>query len=71
MEERRMAALDRRSGTDRRTVYRLGYFLNGGIERRSGKERRSSRERRKEWMIASEGASVLVGRHTWKNAVVR
>jgi len=31
---------DRRSGKDRRRSYSRGYFLDGGIERRSWKERR-------------------------------
>jgi hypothetical protein len=71
MRERRTAAVDRRTGTDRRRVYKLGYFLNGGVERRTGKERRAQCERRKEWMIASEGVSVLVGHHTTKSALAR
>ena len=33
--------IDRRSATDRRSVYDLDYFQNGGIERRTEKERRS------------------------------
>jgi hypothetical protein len=33
--------IDRRSTTDRRRVYDLDYFQNGGIERRKKKERRS------------------------------
>jgi len=32
--------VDRRLGEDRRQVYDLDYFQNGGIERRSGNERR-------------------------------
>ena len=36
--------IDRRSATDRRQVYDLDYFQNGGIERRTGKERRSQAE---------------------------
>jgi len=39
--------MDRRSGDDRRRSYRLGYFINGGVERRSGNERRVSGERRR------------------------
>jgi hypothetical protein len=35
---------ERRSGVDRRKAYRLGYFLEGGIERRSGNERRHQHE---------------------------
>ena len=33
--------IDRRSAADRRSVYDLDYFQNGGIERRTEKERRS------------------------------
>jgi hypothetical protein len=51
-------AIDRRSGDDRRKSYRLGYFINGGIERRSGKERRFSGERRVGWVRATEWSSV-------------
>lgn len=50
--------MDRRSGDDRRKTYRLGYFINGGIERRSGKERRSLGERRVGWVRATEWSSV-------------
>jgi hypothetical protein len=51
-------ALDRRSGDDRRKSYRLGYFINGGVERRSGNERRLSGERRIGWVRATEWSSV-------------
>jgi hypothetical protein len=51
-------AMDRRSGDDRRQSYRLGYFMNGGIERRSGKERRLMGERRIGWVRATEWSSV-------------
>jgi len=40
------ASIDRREGSDRRKSYKLGYFLAGGLERRSGKDRRSGQERR-------------------------
>jgi hypothetical protein len=50
--------MDRRSGDDRRKSYRLGYFINGGVERRSGKERRVSGERRIGWVRATEWSSV-------------
>ena len=49
---------DRRSGEDRRKAYKLRYFLEGGIERRSGKERRSGNERRREWVKVSKWSSV-------------
>ncbi|MFO7760368.1 MAG: hypothetical protein ACQES8_03750 [Thermodesulfobacteriota bacterium] len=62
IDERRIH-LDRRSGEDRRRVYDLDYFNNGGIERRHHHQRRkASSERRKGW-IRVEGwwASVYVG----------
>ncbi len=51
-------AMDRRCGDDRRKSYRLGYFINGGVERRSGKERRLLGERRIGWVRATEWSSV-------------
>jgi hypothetical protein len=51
-------AMDRRCGDDRRKSYRLGYFINGGVERRSGNERRLSGERRIDWVRATEWSSV-------------
>jgi hypothetical protein len=45
-EERRNTPFDRRSGKDRRKAYKLGYFQEGGTERRSGKEQRSGKDRR-------------------------
>ena len=51
-------AMDRRCGDDRRKSYRLGYFINGGVERRSGKERRFLGERRLGWVRATEWSSV-------------
>jgi hypothetical protein len=61
MLEMRRLFIDRRSGEDRRKVYDLDYFLNGGIERRSWKERRSQVERRGDWLRVDEWVSVLVG----------
>ncbi len=49
--------LDRRSGSDRRKAYHLGYFMNGGVERRSGKERRSGTDRRKTGAMSGDWAS--------------
>ena len=49
---------DRRSGEDRRKTYRVGYFLEGGIERRGGNERRHQHERRKAWIRISEWSSM-------------
>jgi hypothetical protein len=50
--------MDRRCGDDRRKSYLLGYFVNGGLERRSGKERRLLGERRKDWVRATAWSSV-------------
>ena len=50
--------LDRRSGEDRRRVYDLEYFTNGGIERRTWKEQRAQVERRVGWTRVSEWCSV-------------
>ncbi len=47
MARKTRSPIDRRSGSDRRKVYHVGYFMNGGLERRSGKERRSGMDRRK------------------------
>jgi hypothetical protein len=49
---------DRRSGEDRRKAYKVGYFLEDGIERRSGNERRLQDERRKAWLRISEWSSM-------------
>jgi hypothetical protein len=63
--------MDRRSGDDRRKIYHLGYFINGGVERRSGKERRVSGERRIGWVRATEWSSVPgVSRHTAEGEAV-
>lgn len=37
--------LDRRSGDDRRDAYELGFFVQGGIERRRYVDRRSHERR--------------------------
>jgi hypothetical protein len=58
MADMNRLAMDRRSGDDRRKSYRLGYFINGGVERRSGNERRLSGERRIGWVRATEWSSV-------------
>jgi len=47
MARKTRSPIDRRSGSDRRKAYHVGYFMNGGLERRSGKERRSGMDRRK------------------------
>jgi len=45
MPTRIRSSFDRRSGVDRRKAYTVGYFLEGGTERRSGRERRCLEER--------------------------
>jgi hypothetical protein len=50
--------LDRRSGDDRREAQELGYFEQGGIERRSGAESRQKEERRVKCVKVSEWSSV-------------
>ena len=52
------ADIDRRSAADRRRVYDLDHFQNGGIERRKRKERRSQIERRDGWIRISSWTSV-------------
>ena len=52
------SGLDRRCGEDRRQVYDMDYFTNGGLERRIGQERRSGIERRKDWVKISEWSSI-------------
>ena len=47
MDEVKRSMFDRRTGEDRRKVYTLGYFTNGGVERRTGQDRRSGNDRRK------------------------
>jgi len=50
--------LDRRSGDDRREAHELGYFVQGGIERRKGLERRQRDERRDQYVQISQWSSV-------------
>lgn len=52
--------LDRRCGDDRREAYELGYFAQGGIERRKGMERRQKDERRDQYVQISQWSSVCV-----------
>ena len=59
MENNRGVAIDRRSEKDRRTVYNLDYFVNGGMERRVSKERRGHEERRTGWVRVSKWSSVF------------
>ena len=58
MTERTRSSIDRRSGTDRRRAYRLGFFLKGGTEKRSGVERRSRDENRQGWVRVDKWSSV-------------
>jgi len=65
--------MDRRCGDDRRRRYILGYFMNGGLERRSGKERRLLGERRIDWVRVSEWSSLpeMAMNSTWGDAADR
>ena len=58
MLEGRDSYFDRRIVEDRRNIYELDYFLNGGIERRTWEERRSPVERRSGWLRVSKWVSV-------------
>ena len=58
MSERRANQFDRRSGNDRRNVYRVGYFLRGGIEKRNVIDRRNYIERRKDWDYVENCCSI-------------
>jgi len=49
---------DRRSGDDRRKVYDLDFFEQGGIERRSDIEPRQKGERRAQCVNVSQWSSV-------------
>ena len=60
MGKKRSKRIDRRSGTDRRRLYDLDYFTEGGVERRRFKKRRSLLERRDGWLRVSEWRSVFV-----------
>jgi len=55
------SSADRRSESDRRQVYSIDYFIQGGVERRSGLDRRKNRrDRRKGWVRVNEWVSVPV-----------
>lgn len=58
MNHRKSNLIERRSGEDRRRVYRLRYFSDGGRERRSGLERRTPAERRADCFRVSNWSSV-------------
>ena len=74
MLKRRSSAIDRRSGEDRRRVYDLDYFSNGGVERRNWRERRSLIERRMGWLRVDKWFSVskkdLSPEGTWNGQAV-
>ena len=57
MAHKTRSSIDRRSGSDRRKTYHVGYFVNGGLERRNGKERRSGKDRRKGLVTFGDWAS--------------
>jgi hypothetical protein len=60
LKDRRIADpyLDRRSGDDRREAYELGFFAQGGIERRKGVERRLTSERRAQYVNVTQWSSI-------------
>jgi hypothetical protein len=58
----RRSPIDRRSGEDKRNLYSLDYFTDGGEERRRGKERRQSGERRSAWARVYKWCSVFLGK---------
>jgi hypothetical protein len=58
MSEDRDSCFDRRAAENKRRVYDLDYFLNGGVERRTWEERRSAVERRSGWFRVSKWVSV-------------
>jgi len=59
---KRRTLFDRRSGEDKRKLYSLDYFTDGGKERRKGRERRQSEERRSGWARVYKWCSVFLGR---------
>ena len=61
MIEMGRTGIDRRSGADRRIVCNMGYWLNGGVERRKWKERRSGFERRTDWVRLGPWHSAFGG----------
>jgi hypothetical protein len=55
------SSIDRRGIEDKREVYSLDYFMDGGDERRKYTERRKSEERRSDWYRVSKWCSVYIG----------
>jgi hypothetical protein len=58
----RRSPIDRRSGEDKRKLYNLDYFTDGGEERRRGRERRQCGERRSTWARVYKWCSVFLGK---------
>ena len=58
----RRSLVDRRTGEDKRKLYNLDYFTDGGEERRKGRERRQSGERRSAWARVYKWCSVFLGK---------
>jgi len=58
--KRNRRLLDRRSGEDRRGIYSIDYFAEGGRERRISGERRQRGERRVECVRVSDWSSVCL-----------
>jgi hypothetical protein len=54
------SGFDRRTDEERRDVYDLNYFENGGAERRRIVERRRNNEMRTGWQRVSQWSSVPV-----------
>jgi len=61
MEAKSRYSIDRRFENDKRNVYDLNYFLDGGAERRQGRERRGIAERRVGWVKTDDWKSVYLG----------
>ena len=61
--EKRKNFFDRRAGTDRRNVYKLGYFSGGGLEKRRFKDRRKYVERREGWIWVENCCSIPEQKH--------
>jgi hypothetical protein len=58
---RRSSSVNRRRLDNRRRVYSLDYFSQGGIERRKALDRRKrNHDRRKGWVKISDGSSVYI-----------
>jgi len=51
---------DRRSGNDRRRGFDIGYFAQGGIEKRKGGECRQKNERRDQYVRIDKWSSICV-----------